>query len=72
MRTWVGPNMQYSQPRIEKARLEASSLLNPGRRADFGQFMTPRCTADFMAGLFDWLFSQIVLASDPKDHPVGL
>jgi len=45
--------MQYSQPRIEKARLEASSLLNPGRRADFGQFMTPRCTADFMAGLFD-------------------
>ncbi len=41
------------QARIEKARREASSRLNPGRRADFGQFMTPRCTADFMAGLFD-------------------
>ena len=45
--------LENCQPRIEKARLEASSQLNPGRRADFGQFMTPRCTADFMAGLFD-------------------
>lgn len=45
--------LENCQPRIEKARLEASSQINPGRRADFGQFMTPRCTADFMAGLFN-------------------
>lgn len=48
--------VQAGQARIEKARLEASAQLGSGRRADFGQFMTPKCTAEFMAGLFD--FSQ--------------
>ncbi len=46
--------MQYIQPRIEKARLEASSRLDSATRADFGQFLTPQSTAEFMAGLFNF------------------
>lgn len=45
--------MQYTQPRIEKARLEASAQLSSSKRADFGQFLTPQSTAEFMAGLFN-------------------
>lgn len=45
---------QYVQPRIEKARLEASARLVSDKRADLGQFMTPKSTAEFMAGLFDF------------------
>lgn len=46
--------MQPIQPRIEKARLEASARLVADKRADFGQFLTPQSTAGFMAGLFDF------------------
>lgn len=54
---WLTPffaDMQYTQARIEQARYEASAQLNSGKRADFGQFLTPQSTANFMAGLFNF------------------
>ena len=37
---------------IDEARLEASKQLDPSRRSQLGQFMTPTAIADFMASLF--------------------
>jgi adenine-specific DNA-methyltransferase len=37
---------------IDEARLEASKQLDPARRSQLGQFMTPTAIADFMASLF--------------------
>jgi adenine-specific DNA-methyltransferase len=37
---------------IDKVRKEVSQSLNPIRKAEFGQFMTPSPIADFMASLF--------------------
>lgn len=38
--------------RAEEARREVSPTLDPKRRSEFGQFMTPATVASFMAGLF--------------------
>lgn len=37
---------------IDAVRLEANAQLDPERKAELGQFMTPDATATFMAGLF--------------------
>lgn len=37
---------------VDSVRLEANRLLNPQRKAELGQFMTPGRVADFMAKLF--------------------
>ena len=37
---------------VDQARLEANGRLNPARKAELGQFMTPASIAQFMAGLF--------------------
>jgi adenine-specific DNA-methyltransferase len=37
---------------VEQARVEANQRLNPARKAELGQFMTPASVAAFMAGLF--------------------
>jgi predicted RNA methylase len=37
---------------FDRVRLEANRQLNPGRKAELGQFMTPESVANFMAGLF--------------------
>jgi adenine-specific DNA-methyltransferase len=37
---------------IDQVRLEANSLLNPARKIELGQFMTPSRVARFMASLF--------------------
>jgi adenine-specific DNA-methyltransferase len=37
---------------LDLMRLEASRRLNPQRKAELGQFMTPESVATFMAGLF--------------------
>jgi adenine-specific DNA-methyltransferase len=37
---------------VDCVRLEANALLNPARKAEYGQFMTPGNVAGFMAGLF--------------------
>jgi len=37
---------------MDHMRLEANSRLNPGRKTEFGQFMTPGSVARFMASLF--------------------
>ena len=37
---------------VDHARMEATSRLNPARRIEFGQFMTPDAVARFMASLF--------------------
>lgn len=37
---------------IDEARLKASKQLDPSRRSQLGQFMTPTAIADFMASLF--------------------
>lgn len=37
---------------LDQVRLEASRQLNPERKVEFGQFMTPESVAQFMAGLF--------------------
>jgi len=37
---------------LDQMRLEASRRLNPERKAELGQFMTPESVAKFMAGLF--------------------
>jgi adenine-specific DNA-methyltransferase len=37
---------------VEQARLEATNQLNPERKIELGQFMTPACVARFMADLF--------------------
>lgn len=39
-------------PAIDDIRLAASGKLNPERRAEFGQFMTPSAIARFMASMF--------------------
>lgn len=38
---------------IDPIRLKANQELDSDRKAEWGQFMTPDATADFMAGLFD-------------------
>ncbi|MBZ0149975.1 MAG: Eco57I restriction-modification methylase domain-containing protein [Planctomycetes bacterium] len=38
--------------RVEAARLRANELLDPARRSEMGQFMTPWPIADFMASMF--------------------
>lgn len=40
-------------PSIEAARKEASLRLDPGRRTQMGQFLTPGSIATFMAGMFE-------------------
>ncbi len=37
---------------VDELRLEANKLLNPARKSELGQFMTPSGIAHFMAGLF--------------------
>jgi tRNA1(Val) A37 N6-methylase TrmN6 len=37
---------------LDRMRLEATRRLNPERKAELGQFMTPESVARFMAGLF--------------------
>ncbi len=37
---------------VDQARLEANGRLNPTRKVELGQFMTPASVAQFMAGLF--------------------
>ena len=37
---------------LDQVRLEANRHLNPERKAELGQFMTPESVAKFMAGLF--------------------
>lgn len=37
---------------VDHARMEATSRLNPARKIEFGQFMTPGTLARFMASLF--------------------
>jgi len=39
-------------PAIDDIRLAASEKLDPKRRAEFGQFMTPWAIARFMASMF--------------------
>lgn len=46
---------------IDDIRLEASRSLDPKRRSDFGQFMTPSGIARFMASLFSPSIGQIRL-----------
>jgi adenine-specific DNA-methyltransferase len=42
-----------AQPRVvDQARLEANGRLNPARKIELGQFMTPASIAQFMASLF--------------------
>lgn len=38
---------------VDEIRLAATKRLDPGKRADLGQFMTPSAIADFMASLFE-------------------
>ena len=38
---------------VEFFRLDANRKLDPDRRADLGQFMTPPATARLMASIFD-------------------
>ncbi|QIK96219.1 SAM-dependent methyltransferase [Sphingomonas sp. HDW15A] len=45
----------------EEARLQVSPDLDPKRRSEFGQFMTPASVASFMAGLFEELPDSIRL-----------
>ena len=49
---------------IDEARLEASRQLDPSRRSQLGQFMTPTAIADFMASLFTH-WPQTVRLLDP-------
>src|SRR3990170_607422 len=49
---------------IDEARLEASKQLDPSRRSQLGQFMTPTAIADFMASLFT-RWPQTVRLLDP-------
>jgi adenine-specific DNA-methyltransferase len=45
--------IRESDPRaVDKVRLEANGHLNPARKAELGQFMTPTSVARFMASLF--------------------
>jgi adenine-specific DNA-methyltransferase len=37
----------------DQVRIEISGILDPRRRSELGQFMTPRSVATYMAGLFD-------------------
>jgi len=37
---------------IDLLRLEANQKLNPARKSELGQFMTPSSVAQFMASLF--------------------
>ena len=37
---------------LDHVRMEATSRLNPARKIEFGQFMTPGAVARFMASLF--------------------
>src|SRR5262245_21741931 len=37
---------------VDQARLEANTRLNPQRKIELGQFMTPASVAQFMASLF--------------------
>src|SRR4030065_534886 len=41
-----------TQDSIDAVRLDASRPLDPGRKSEFGQFMTPTAIAAFMASLF--------------------
>ncbi|MFA7239504.1 MAG: Eco57I restriction-modification methylase domain-containing protein [Sulfuricellaceae bacterium] len=63
---------ESSQPRIEKARLEASAQLGSGKRADLGQFMTPKSTAEFMAGLFNFSSVNFSSVDFPHCSPIRL
>lgn len=45
----------------DELRLAATERLDPGKRAELGQFLTPSAIADFMAGLFESWPSQIRL-----------
>lgn len=49
---------------IDEARLTASKQLDPARRSQLGQFMTPTAIADFMASLFS-RWPQTVRLLDP-------
>jgi adenine-specific DNA-methyltransferase len=49
---------------IDEARLKASKELDPSRRSQLGQFMTPTAIADFMASLFT-RWPQTVRLLDP-------
>ena len=37
---------------VDHVRMEATSRLNPARKIEFGQFMTPGAVARFMASMF--------------------
>ncbi len=45
--------METLLPALDDARMEASARLDPRRRAQMGQFLTPSPVATFMAGMFD-------------------
>jgi tRNA1(Val) A37 N6-methylase TrmN6 len=42
-----------NRTKLDEARREASQKLDPAKRSQLGQFMTPTATADFMASLFE-------------------
>ena len=46
---------------IDFLRLDANRKLNPTRRSELGQFMTPRATAHLMASMFEASFENITL-----------
>ena len=46
---------------VDEIRLAATGRLDPERRADLGQFMTPSAIADFMASLFERWPAEITL-----------
>lgn len=39
--------------KVDSLRLEANAKLDPSKKGEFGQFMTPSAIAEFMASLFD-------------------
>jgi adenine-specific DNA-methyltransferase len=45
--------MEKMLPALDRARKEASGRLDPRRRAQMGQFLTPSSIASFMAGMFE-------------------
>ena len=45
--------MACALDRADQMRVEVSAILDPKKRSELGQFMTPRPVPTYMAGLFD-------------------
>ncbi len=46
---------------VDFFRLDANRKLDPERRSDFGQFMTPPATARLMASMFEAKYQELTL-----------